>query len=155
MIRGKRYGTSVGNLANVSTVIGTIPKFHTGGLVSDSNLGNDETLAVLQKGEFVFTKAQFESVFGGRGMGMIDRMIGRLTSSAPISDKVVESITNNTDNSSSVYSPIEIKFEHTGIISESDLKRYYDKAADVAIGKINEAFGKNGVVNNKVSRLRQ
>ena len=30
-----------------------------------------------------------------------------------------------------------------------------DKAADVAIGKINEAFGKNGVVNNKVSRLRQ
>lgn len=151
----KTYGTSVGNLSNVSTVIGTIPKFHTGGLVSDSNLGNDETLAVLQKGEFVFTKAQFESVFGGRGMGMIDRMVGRLTSSAPISDKVVEAITNNTDNSAASFSTaIEFNVTQKDGITEADIVRYSKKIAEIANNSIREGFGRKGRTENYGSHFR-
>lgn len=157
----KTYGTSVNDLSDVSTVIGTLPKFHTGGVVSESNLGNNELLAVLEEDEVVFTKAQYDKFIENREngiAGMLDIAVGNMAKSMPAASNVVNSFINNNssdDNSSLDVSPhIEINFSHTGIISERDLKKYYDEAADVAIGKINEAFRQKGIINNRSSRLR-
>lgn len=157
----KTYGTSVNDLSDVSTVIGTLPKFHTGGVVSESNLGNNELLAVLEEDEVVFTKAQYDKFIENREngiAGMLDIAVGNMAKSMPAASNVVNSFINNNssdDNSSLDVSPhIEINFSHTGIISERDLKKYYDEAADVAIDKINEAFRQKGIINNRSSRLR-
>ena len=44
------YGAAVNTISGVSTTVADLPKYHDGGIVSGSNLGNDELLAVLQEG---------------------------------------------------------------------------------------------------------
>ncbi|MBP3673039.1 MAG: hypothetical protein J6J18_04345 [Oscillospiraceae bacterium] len=162
----KTYGTSVNGLHGVggatsSPIVGALPRYHTGGVVSESNLGNNELLAVLEEGEIVFTKSQFNKFIENRengAAGVLDIAVGNMAKSMPTASNVVNSFINNNssdDNSSLDVSPhIEINFSHTGIISERDLKKYYDEAADIAIGKINEAFRRKGIINNRSSRLR-
>lgn len=90
--------------------------------------------------------------------GALESIVQNLVGSTPSVSNVMNSIANDnssTDNSSEVISPhIEINFTHSGFISESDMKKYGDKFADIAIGKINKAFRRSGIINNRNSRLR-
>ena len=155
------YGASVDGLPGISTSVTSLPKYHDGGVVTGSNLGNDELLAVLQEGEVVFTHAQLVGMIENARNGIqgaLESIVQNLVGSTPSVSNVMNSIANDnssTDNSSEVISPhIEINFSHSGFMSESDMKKYGDKFADIAIGKINEAFRRSGIINNRNSRLR-
>lgn len=91
-------------------------------------------------------------------VGDLDFAINGTMRSVPSVTEVVKSITNDnsaTDNSSEVISPhIEINFTHSGFMSEADMKKYGKQAAEIAIGEINEAFRRSGIINNRNSRLR-
>lgn len=157
----RTYGDSVNGLPGISTTVATLPKYHEGGVVSDSNMGSDELLAILKEGEIVFTHDQLvnmiESARNGV-QGVLESVVQSLTGSTPAVSTVEKAITNNntsTDNRSEVISPhVEINFTHSGFMSESDMKRYGNQFADMAIEKINNAFRKSGIINNRASRLR-
>ncbi len=155
------YGASVDGLPGISTSVTSLPKYHDGGVVTGSNLGNDELLAVLKEGEIVFTKEQLISMIESAGSsvrGVIESAVQNMVRSIPAVSNVVKSITNDnsaTDNSSEVISPhIEINFTHSGFMSESDMKKYSEQFADYTIGQINEVFRRKGIINNRRSRLR-
>lgn len=155
------YGASVDGLPGISTSVTSLPKYHDGGVVTGSNLGNDELLAVLQEGEVVFTHAQLVGMIENARNGIqgaLESIVQNLVGSTPSVSNVMNSIANDnsaTDNSSEVISPhIEINFTHSGFMSESDMKKYGDKFADIALGKLNDAFRRKGIINNHSARFR-
>ncbi len=155
------YGASVDGLPGISTSVTSLPKYHDGGVVTGSNLGNDELLAVLQEGEVVFTHAQLVGMIENARNGIhgaLESIVQNLVGSTPAVSNVMNSIANDnssTDNSSEVISPrIEINFSHSGFMSESDMKKYGDQFADIALGKLNEAFRRKGIINNHSARFR-
>lgn len=155
------YGASVDGLPGISTSVTSLPKYHDGGVVSESNMGDNELLAVLQEGEIVFTHAQLIGMIENARNGIqgaLESIVQNLVGSTPSVSNVMNSIANDnsaTDNSSEVISPhIEINFTHSGFMSESDMKKYGDKFADIALGKLNDAFRRKGIVNNRSYWLR-
>lgn len=155
------YGAAVNTISGVSTTVADLPKYHDGGIVSGSNLGNDELLAVLQEGEIVFTHAQLIGMIENARNGIqgaLESIVQNLVGSTPAVSNVMNSIANDnssTDNSSEVISQhIEINFSHSGFMSESDMKKYGDQFADIALGKLNEAFRRKGIINNHSARFR-
>lgn len=155
------YGASVDGLPGISTSVTSLPKYHDGGVVTGSNLGNDELLAVLQEGEVVFTHAQLVGMIENARNGIqgaLESIVQNLVGSTPSVSNVMNSIANDnssTDNSSEVISPhIEINFSHSGFMSESDMKKYGDQFAEITIGKINEVFRRKGIINNHFARFR-
>lgn len=90
--------------------------------------------------------------------GALESIVQNLVGSTPAVSNMMNSIANDnssTDNSSEVISPhIEINFTHSGFMSESDMKKYGDQFADIALGKLNEAFRRKGIINNHSARFR-
>lgn len=155
------YGAAVNTISGVSTTVADLPKYHDGGIVSGSNLGNDELLAVLQEGEIVFTHAQLIGMIENARNGIqgaLESIVQNLVDSIPAVSNVMNSIANDnssTDNSSEVISPhIEINFTHSGFMSEKDMKKYGNQFADIALDRINEVFSRSGIINNRSSWLR-
>ncbi len=142
----------------------SIPQYHDGGVVNNSNLGNDEVLALLKEGEYVLTEdnklamykildfqsdlaSKFNSSIKSLGSnGIITRIKNLFDAKLPTTGLVSE-------NSS--YSPnIEVTIYHNGEISDSDAKDYGEKIANSAIDKMYEAFGRRGISPIRGSRLR-
>lgn len=142
----------------------SIPRYHDGGVVNNSNLGNDEVLALLKEGEYVLTEdnklamykildfqsdlaSKFNSSIKSLGSnGIITRIKNLFDAKLPTTGLVSE-------NSS--YSPnIEVTIYHNGEISDSDAKAYGEKIANSAIDKMYEAFGRRGISPIRGSRLR-
>lgn len=142
----------------------SIPQYHDGGVVNNSNLGNDEVLALLKEGEYVLTEdnklamykildfqsdlaSKFNSSIKSLGSnGIITRIKNLFDAKLPTTGLVSE-------NSS--YSPnIEVTIYHNGEISDSDAKAYGEKIANSAIDKMYEAFGRRGISPIRGSRLR-
>ena len=90
--------------------------------------------------------------------GALESIVQNLVDSIPAVSNVMNSIANDnssTDNSSEVISPhIEINFTHSGFMSEKDMKKYGNQFADIALDRINEAFSRSGIINNRSSWLR-
>lgn len=155
------YGAAVNTISGVSTTVADLPKYHDGGIVSGSNLGNDELLAVLQEGEIVFTHAQLVGMIENARNGIqgaLESIVQNLMGSTPAVSNVMNSIANDnstTDNSATVInSQVDVHLSHSGFMSEADMKKYGDQFADIAIGRINESFRRSGIINNRNSRLR-
>lgn len=153
------YGTAVNTIPGVSSTVATLPKYHDGGVVTKSNIGNNESLAVLKKGEIVLTDVQFENIIERARANALDSIVRNIIGSAPTASTVEKAVTNNnntsTDNSSEVISPhVEINFTHSGFMSESDMKRYGNQFAEITIEKINEVFRRKGIINNHGARFR-
>ena len=155
------YGAAVNSISGVSTTVADLPKYHDGGIVSGSNLGNDELLAVLQEGEIVFTHAQLVGMIENARNGIqgaLESIVQSLVDSIPAVSNVMNSIANDnskTDNSSEVISPhVEINFTHSGFMSEADLKKYGKIIGDMTIERIIEPFRRDGLMNTRKSRLR-
>ena len=155
------YGASVDGLPGASTSVTSLPKYHDGGVVTGSNLGNDELLAVLQEGEIVFTHAQLVGMIENARNGIqgaLESIVQNLVGSTPSVSNVMNSIANDnssTDNSSEVISPhVEINFTHSGFMSEADLKKYGKIIGDMTIERINEPFRRKGIINNHWARFR-
>ena len=157
----RTYGTTVSELPGFGTMVTSLPKYHDGGVVSESNLGDNELLAVLEEGEIVFTHAQLVGMIENARNGIqgaLESIVQNLVGSTPSVSNVMNSIANDnskTDNSSEVISPhVEINFTHSGFMSEADLKKYGKIIGDMTIERINEPFRRKGIINNHSARFR-
>lgn len=135
------------------------PKYHEGGIVGGlPNQKQQELLTVLKNGELVATEQMQK-----RAIELVDfaanisKKLAALPYSSGISAMLkndiipsipkTEQVTRN-ENSSMVFSPeINVVIQSNGKMSDEDASAFGNKIADVALGKLSEAFGKRGIRN--------
>lgn len=158
------YSASVQSIGGVGTVVSNIPKYHDGGVVSEANLGKDEALAILQKGEVVLNEQKQESLYRiidfqeelSKRLGVA---IGELRPALPSIDMsgLINRITYEPSASSGgmVFEPhIEVNITHNGDMDMSQAQAYGDKIASVAIDKLYSAFERRGISSSRGARLK-
>ena len=158
------YSASVQSIGGVGTVVSNIPKYHDGGVVSEANLGKDEALAILQKGEVVLNEQEQESLYRiidfqeelSKRLGVA---IGELRPALPSIDMsgLINRITYEPSASSGgmVFEPhIEVNITHNGDMDMSQAQAYGDKIASVAIDKLYSAFERRGISSSRGARLK-
>lgn len=162
----REYSASVRGIDGVGTVVSNVPKYHDGGVVSESNIGKDETLAILQKGEVVLNDAKQESLYRivdfqaelSKRLGVaIGTMQAPEAPSLPISTMMQNATQDIVSGGaqSFVFEPhIEVNITHNGSIADSDAKDYGEKIAGVAIDKLYSAFERRGISSTRGSRLK-
>lgn len=153
------YGDSVSGLPGISTTVATLPEYHEGDVVANSNIGSGELLATLEEEEFVLTHDQLVNIIERARANALDSIVRNIIGSTPATSAVEKAITSinntSTDNSSEVISPhVEINFTHSGFLDKQDMKKYAEFFKDYTIEKINNEFRKSGIINNRRSRLR-
>lgn len=135
------------------------PKYHEGGIVGGlPNQKQQELLTVLKNGELVATEQMQK-----RAIELVDfaanisKKLAALPYSSGISAMLkndiipsipkTEQVTRN-ENSSMVFAPeINVVIQSNGKMSDEDASAFGNKIADVALGKLSEAFGKRGIRN--------
>lgn len=158
------YSASVQSIGGVGTVVSNIPKYHDGGVVSEANLGKDEALAILQKGEVVLNEQKQESLYRiidfqeelSKRLGVA---IGELRPALPSIDMsgLINRITYepNTSPGGIIFEPhIEVNISHSGDMDMSQAQAYGDKIASVAIDKLYSAFERRGISSSRGARLK-
>ena len=134
-------------------------KYHTGGVVGDSTLKQDEVMAVLEKGELVLDKQRedglykivdFAQILSERLGKTIDtsnfnNLFGGFTL-MPASKDLLP--LTKSGISSIEFSPnIEVNIHHNGEMTDNDAKRYGNIAAESALSELRGAFAKRGITN--------
>lgn len=162
----REYGESVNGLSTVGTVVSNIPKFHSGGVVDEANLGKEEALAVLQKGEVVLNDDKQNSLykiidFQAELSKRLGVAVGSFQMGLAPSVSIGETLSSLTHDIASigaqntVYEPhFEVNITHNGSMSDSDARAYGEQIAGVAIDKLYSAFERRGINSTKGSRLK-
>lgn len=159
----KEYGTSVQSVG-VGTIVSTVQKFHTGGVVSEANIGKDEALAILQKGEVVLNEQKQAGLyrmidFQAELSKRLGVAVGELRPSlAPVN---LSNFTNrsiqepNAQQAGIVFEPrIEVNISHSGDMDMSQAQGYGNKIAAVAIEQLYDAFERRGISSARGARLK-
>ena len=146
-----------------NTIGNTIPKYHSGGVVSDK-LNENEVLAILEKGEVVLNEQKKESLYEiidfqselSKRLGVVLDSMKLSTSPLNIVGDVDNLPANNIDNSSKlVFEPhIEVEIHHSGNVSDSDAKDYGEQIADITIDKLYSAFERKGINSIRSATLK-
>lgn len=135
------------------------PKYHDGGVVGGlPNTKQQELLTVLKNGELVATTQMQDRV-----VELVDfaKNLSAKLSALPYSSGLGELLKNDVlatlpkpsavarnENSSLVFNPeFNIVIQSNGNFSDSEAGDFGKKVADIAIGKLSEAFGKKGIRN--------
>lgn len=162
----REYSASVRGVDGVGTVVSNVPKFHDGGVVNEANIGKDEALAILQRGEVVLNDAKQESLYRiidfqaelSKRLGVAIGTLQAPTSpSLPISNMmrgVTQDITAGSAQSFVFEPHFEINITHNGSMSDADAKDYGERIAGVAIDKLYSAFERRGISSTRGSRLK-
>lgn len=143
----------------------SIPQYHDGGVVNNSNLGNDEVLALLKEGEYVLTEdnklamykmIDFQSELADRLNSTVGSYnSGLLSNLKRLFDYNNQPISNSTSTSNAVFEPnINVTIYGNTGTTDSDAKKYGEKVADAAIEKMYDAFNRRGISSTKGARLR-
>lgn len=143
----------------------SIPQYHDGGVVNNSNLGNDEVLALLKEGEYVLTEdnklamykmIDFQSELADRLNSTVGSYnSGLLSNLKKLFDYNNQPISNSTSTSNAVFEPnINVTIYGNTGTTDSDAKKYGEKVADAAIEKMYDAFNRRGISSTKGARLR-
>ena len=163
----KAYSNSIAGITGAGTILGTVPKFHSGGVVGQGNISKEEMLAVLQKGEVILNDSKQDSLYEiidfqselakrlGRTIGNID--IGGWKKIYPGLRGTVGDILpiKPGDSSSVVFEPyLDVSIYHNGAMTDADAKRYGEQLANTAIEKLYGAFERKGVSGNIGSKLK-
>lgn len=163
----REYGDSVrsatGNGAAVVSSV-TMPKYHNGGVVSESNLGKDEVLAILQKGEVVLNEAKQKGLYRiidfqeelSKRLGTVIRDMP-VAGASPDARNILHDIAGETVDSqgSLAFQPhIEVYIQHDGSTSAEAARAFGTQIADTALDKLYEAFERRGVNSSRGSRLK-
>ena len=158
------YSASVRGISVGGTVITSVPKYHDGGVVDEANLGKDEALAILQKGEVVLNEGKQQVLYR-----IIDfqaelaKRLGDVLGSVNIPSVSTDanSLIGDTAHSivggsqSLVFEPhIEVAISHNGAMSDTDAESYGDKIANTTIDKLYSAFERRGINSTRGSRLK-
>lgn len=160
----REYGASVQSVGSVGTVVSNVPKFHDGGVVNEANIGKDEALAILQKGEVVLNEQKQTGLyrmidFQAELSKRLGVAIGELRPSlAPIS---LGSLTNrsiqepNAQQPGIIFEPrIEVNISHNGNMDMTQAQEYGNKIASVAIDRLYDAFERRGINSTRGARLK-
>lgn len=158
------YSAAISGLSSGGVVINNIPKYHTGGVVDEANVGKDETLALLEKGEVVLNDGKQQTLYK-----IIDfqeelsKRLGTLVGSLVLPDitgnirsLVGDAVNNITDSSQSfVFEPhFQVEINHSGTMDDTDAKGYGEEIANTAIEKLYSAFERRGISSTRASRLK-
>lgn len=158
------YSSSVNGLSVGGTIITSVPKYHDGGVVDEANLGKDEALAILQKGEVVLNEGKQQVLYR-----IIDfqaelaKRLGDVLGSVNIPSVSTDanSLIGDTAHSivggyqSLVFEPhIEVAISHNGMMTDTDAESYGDKIASTTIDKLYSAFERRGINSTRGSRLK-
>lgn len=141
--------------------------YHTGGIAGNKpTLKQDEVMAVLKKGEAVLDENRekelyrvidFVQVLSDR-LGKAINPVGLARMSGSIVGlPVVPPPSAETDGSGSfVFSPsIQVTISNNGNMNDLDARRYGSEIAEVALGKLSDAFAKRGINSIGNSILKQ
>lgn len=135
------------------------PKYHEGGIVGGlADHKQQELITVLKNGELVATE-QMQS----RAIELVDfaANISKKLAALPYSSGLTAMLKNDilpalpkaeqvahSGGQSMVFSPeINVVIQSNGAMSDADASDFGKKIADVALGKLSEAFGKRGIRN--------
>lgn len=133
-------------------------KFHTGGIVGDyKSLKQNEVLAVLQKGEAVLDKQKENALYKlvdfaallqkKLGTSIDTGLLGMLTRSAVPAIPRATAYAAGAAGGVNFAPSITVEINHSGSLSEADARRYGDIAADAALDKLSDAFGRRGITS--------
>lgn len=161
----EEYGQSVAGLnGGVVTNVGTIPKYHTGGVVGGNVTGKEEVLALLESGEIVLNDQKQDTVYRiiDFHTKLAERLgvdLGRTTMPLTTLDTTlnVGGVAPGVVNTSSqtIFNPeFNIEISHNGEMSDDEARRYGEEIADTAITKLYNAFERKGISNHNGAKLR-
>lgn len=158
------YSAAMSGISSGGVVINSIPKYHTGGVVDEANVGKDETLALLEKGEIVLNDGKQQTLykiidFQEELSSRLGTLIGSLVLpdiTGGIRSLVGDAVNNITgDSQSFVFEPhFQVEINHSGSMDDTDAKSYGEKIADTAIEKLYSAFERRGISSTRASRLK-
>lgn len=135
------------------------PKYHDGGVVGGiPNRKQQELLTVLKNGELVATTQMQEHAielvdFAKNISAKLAALpyssgIGNLLKNDVVSALPKAEPVNRSENSSFVFNPeFNIAIQYSGNMSDDDAGAFGQKIADIAIGKLSDAFSKKGIRN--------
>lgn len=158
------YSVAMSGISSGGVVINSIPKYHTGGVVDEANVGKDETLALLEKGELVLNDGKQQTLYKiidfqeelSKRLGTVIGSLVLPDITGNIRSLVGDAVNNISDGSQSfVFEPhIQVEINHSGTMNDTDAKSYGEKIADTAIEKLYSAFERRGISSTHVSRLK-
>ena len=161
----EEYGQSVAGLnGGVVTNIGSVPKYHTGGVVGGNATGKEEILALLEAGEIVLNDQKQKTVYRiiDFQTKLAERLgvdLGRTTmplttlDTTPNFGGVAPGVVNTS--SQTVFNPeFNIELIHNGEMSDDEARRYGEEIAETAIAKLYNAFERKGISNHNGAKLR-
>lgn len=158
------YSAAMSGISSGGVVINSIPKYHTGGVVDEVNVGKDETLALLEKGEVVLNDGKQQTLYKIIDFQQeLSNRLGALIGSLALPDitgsirSLISDATSNisTSSQSMVFEPhIQVEINHSGNMSNADAKSYGEQIADTAIEKLYGAFERRGISSTRAARLK-
>lgn len=133
-------------------------RYHTGGVVGDSTLKQDEVMAILKNGELVLDEQREKSLYKlvdfaqllSERLGTVIDTTGfrNMFDSFSLLPTSRELLPVTNGGSSIEFSPkIEVNISHSGAMDDSDARRYGNIAAETALSNLKEAFTKKGISN--------
>lgn len=160
----KDYNSSVNGIVDGSVIVREAPKYHSGGVVNETNLNKDEALAILQKGEVVLNEGKqrtlyriidFQSELSKR-LGVEIGRLSTVSSTIPQSGLPTDATRYAVDGMQNiVFEPhIDVTINQNGETKESDAQDYGEQIANITIDKLYAAFERRGISSNRGSRLR-
>lgn len=160
----EEYGLSVAGLNGGFTTVGTIPKYHTGGVVGGNATSKQEVLALLEAGEIVLNDNKQKAVYQiidfqtelakrlGVNLRAVNLPFSSLDTIHNVGD-VTPGIVNSTNQT--VFNPeFHIEIAHNGNMSDGDARRYGEEIAETAITRLYNAFERKGISNHNGAKLR-
>lgn len=158
------YSAAMSGISSGGVVINSIPKYHTGGVVDEANVGKDETLALLEKGKVVLNDGKQQTLYKiidfqeelSKRLGTVIGSLVLPDITGSIRSLVGDAVNNITEGSQSlVFEPhIQVEINHSGTMNDTDAKSYGEKIADTAIEKLYSAFERRGISSTRASRLK-
>lgn len=137
----KMAGVKVDGILGPATA-SKLKKYHTGGVVGrDLGLKEREQLSVLQKGEWVATKKQFDGI--KEILGSVSKIARYLPKVLPFSQMPMPAFAGTGGDT--YETNVEVRIEHHGDFDSKAAEKFADIVADRAVGKINDGMKRQGV----------
>lgn len=158
------YSASVQGLSVGTTIVGTVPKYHDGGVVNETNLNKDEALAILKKGEVVLNDGKQQTLYRiidfqtelAKKLGTVFGSLSLPSVSTDAKSLIGDTMHGVVSGSQSfVFEPhIDVEINHTGEMTDADAQSYGDQIANTTIEKLYSAFERRGINSTRGSRLK-
>ena len=120
--------------------------YHKGGVVGGNvTSGDNEVFALLEKGEYVLNEKQQSALAKLVSLGK--------TLAGETKDRLVSSVSPvmSETGGDTFNADFEVNFNVNDGLSESEMKRYGETFANMAIKKLQSAFTRSGISNNKIA----